>query len=131
MSAQDNLSPDQFMSVNELGKMPSQWNEGFDEDKWHVTGRALTNEEAFNNPSDRLGPRADDRARNFGFNTGAEFQDNLTDNVRQNGMETPIAVSQYQNGSVIQNGHHRWVAARTLGWDKVPVKIYPNGREPQ
>jgi hypothetical protein len=115
------------MSVAEIGSMPSQWREGFDEDRWRPTGRFLTNEEAFQRPESRLNAFTDDRARTLGFGSASEYQDHITDSIRANGIQKPLKIQQLrgETGSGVTelgNGHHRWVAARTLGLDKVPVE---------
>lgn len=125
MAATDHLNGQQFMSVSEIGSLPSQWTEGFDEDRWRPTGRTLTNEEAFHQTADRLGPRADDRAANFGFPSGRAYQDHITSSVAEHGMQEPIALARPRmpgQAPYVSNGHHRWIAARTLGLDQVPVK---------
>lgn len=125
MTASDHLNGQQFMSVAEIGSMPSQWTEGWDADKWRNTGRTLTNEEAYHQPADRLGPRADDRAANFGFDSGRAYQDHITSDIAANGIQTPLALAKPRmpgQQPYLSNGHHRWMAARELGMDQVPVK---------
>lgn len=109
MSARDNLSPMQF-PVEKLGEMPSQW------------GSGKTNEEIYQNPADRFDAVEDKYARNKGFNSAREYHEHLVSDIRDNGVQTPLHVSEGAGRwPRIINGHHRFFAARDLGLTEVPV----------
>jgi ParB-like chromosome segregation protein Spo0J len=48
----------------------------------------------------------------------------LLESVSECGMREPIELSVTSAGEVsIRNGHHRYVAARLLGWSSVPIIV--------
>lgn len=63
--------------------------------------------------------------KNGGYRTPEQVQ-NLTDNIKTNGISSPIELVRDSNGNiVIENGNHRLEIAQNLGLEEVPV-IYSN-----
>ena len=53
---------------------------------------------------------------------GGNYVRRLTNDIARNGMREPIEYFRYNDVNYIYNGHHRVLAAKTLGWDSVPVR---------
>ena len=53
--------------------------------------------------------------------------DSLKEDIAKNGVKTPLEVTKDEGGYLL-DGHHRYVAARELGMDKVPVRYVPFGK---
>ena len=99
MAASDHLSKTQFMSMKELGEHYSRdYNIGAV--RW-------------------LDRRYLDA---MGANNHVDY-DALKEDIAKHGIRKPIEVSKSEEeGTVLENGHHRYVIAKELGLSKVPVK---------
>ena len=63
--------------------------------------------------------------KNGGYRTQEQVQ-NLTNNIKSNGIVNPIELIRDNNGNItIENGNHRLEAAQNLGLEEVPV-VYLN-----
>jgi hypothetical protein len=94
-----NLSKVQFMGMKELGEhYSSDYNIGAVK---HIDRRYLDAK---------------------GANNHIDY-DALKEDISRNGIKTPIEVSHSdEEGSVLEDGHHRYVIAKELGLKKVPVR---------
>jgi hypothetical protein len=108
VSAQENLSPYQFMSMRRLGKLPSVDRQG------QSLHEYATDENANLEPP---------HVKAF------EDQEALTDHIAAHGMQEPISISLYYNKPMVTNGRHRFVAAHDLGMAKVPVLFAPGAEK--
>lgn len=98
MTARDNLSPDQFMHVADIGKMKSaNMRDGGSVSDWNDSYRA---------------------------SNAARYHPGLDADVAANGVRIPLDVGiahSDKHESVLYNGHHRYAAAVKAGHTHVPV----------
>jgi hypothetical protein len=120
VSAEDNLNPQQFVSVKRIGRLISgDWGVPMHQVHVHPTqgdeGRlAVAKELAIPSGGRREYKMSD-----------------LTRDVAENGVKEPIEISKsYYSGTKVVEGHHRYVAARDAGLTKVPV-FYTGSATPQ
>jgi len=105
MTAQDNLSPKQFMSTEAIGKLHSNNFRGHTVEEWHQAYRAGL----------RGSPAEDDE--------GNEIPNHVFDrDIATNGINEPVIVDNLRNPTHLYEGHHRYSSARTMGLEQVPVQ---------
>jgi hypothetical protein len=51
----------------------------------------------------------------------------LAEDIRKNGLQTPIEIHKTENGYEIVNGIHRFRAVKLLGWKEVECSILDHG----
>jgi hypothetical protein len=55
------------------------------------------------------------------------FRPELVEDIRKNGLKNPITLNQDANGNLaVGDGHHRYVAARHLGFTHIPAIVLPH-----
>ena len=100
MSAEDNLSPIQFMDIDKVGRLWSG-DQDFKGRKVHEldeTEVSAHDDGGYDDP------------------TKSNYQE-LEAHVAQHGVQEPLVVS----GRTLLDGHHRYTAAKKLGIKKLPV----------
>jgi hypothetical protein len=117
MAASDNLSPQQFMGVDELktlraGDYPGR-TVGNMKGKWLADANTVLRGGGQGRHARAGGPQA--------------YIDSLAADIREHGVQEPLQVSHHtaedgtQAPPTLANGHHRALAAIQAGIDKVPV----------
>jgi hypothetical protein len=108
MSASDNLNGDQFMSIDELRNLRSVDFPGGTVGSARTRSRWLADAQTYSRGS----------WREHGGPEG--YLSHLTEDVRANGVHTPIEVVQRNGKPSLWDGHHRAFAAIDAGIEKVP-----------
>jgi hypothetical protein len=125
MAATDHLSGAQFMPIEKVGQMRSGNFPGMTvEEEYQARMRG----EAPQRQND------DARARHHGFRDASDYQAAITGSIRTRGM---VNAPEFRHDQVwnddredydrtgtqtMTTGHHRYTAARNLGWTHLPVK---------
>ena len=100
MSAQDHLSPKQFMDTDKVGRL---WS-GDQEFK----GRKVHELDEYEVSANDAGGHDDPTKSNY---------QELESHVAKHGVQEPLVIS----GRTLLDGHHRYTAAKKLGIKKLPV----------
>lgn len=113
MSATDHLNQTQFRPIEEIGKLRSQYYSG--------TGtEPMTVEQAYQ-AGEHLHDVADPAT---GMEvTGEEYMGKLRSHMAASGLQNPVNYGPND----LMDGHHRYAAARDLGWTQIPAKPWSRG----
>lgn len=110
MTALDHLSSAQFYPIEEVGRLRSQYTDG--------EGHALTVAQGYHSPQ-RWDAYEQDTAQAKGYRSAEDYHGALMSHMREHGLGNPLAFSE---GGDLVNGHHRYYAARDLGWTHVAAE---------
>ena len=122
MSALDNVSGDQFLSVKRMGKLSS--------------GDFLGYKMRDLNPGGHGSHLVSKTADSGDYPHREITQEQLTASIGRHGVDEPISLeTRRRAGSMdtrstvkVANGHHRYRGAVDSGQEKVPVYLYPSGQ---
>lgn len=111
MAAEDHLSEAQWVPIEHIGGLRSQ-----------VPG--LTVEQSYYDSPTRWDDYEQEMAQAKGYPSAQHYHEALKDHMRANGMENAVT----WRGQDLSNGHHRYYAARDLGWSHIKAEPYQGQR---
>jgi hypothetical protein len=104
--------------MHEIGQLRSQYTDG--------NGHTLTVAQGYDSPQ-RWDRYEQDLAQARGFPSAESYHDALTAHMREHGQGNPLS---YGKEGDLVNGHHRYYAARDLGWTHIAAEPWRDKQPP-